>query len=388
MALDRRVIEQLLYEHEGKALDFKAEHYALTSAQNATPESKAKFIKDLLAFANTARDGDAYILIGVDEKTRDADGRAKVLGQLATVYDDATLQQQLSGKTTADVVFEYGTVDVDGGTVAVIRILKEQPFPISMRADFGGLRESAVYCRRGSSTRQMTPTEVFELGKQASAPARPAVRITLGSKAQHESKIRWQVHSVVLERAPSSMPSTMKALHDAKHKLLMMSTKEALANFGLPPDKDIEAHVAEVAILQPVDVRVQNLGPASVREAKLILSVPQLPNLRLCKRLPPAPRTVHYMMAGAEFEGPSIEPIGDREWQVTYGVGRLSAHDQHWGSRIWIGSAEPCEVPITARLLGDGLSPPIVQQLVVEISPEAGDLASAVERYKKSAVRV
>ena len=58
------LIESLLYQSEGTALDFKKEQY---SFQKATDEQKSELLKDILAFANSWRQNEAYIVIGVEE---------------------------------------------------------------------------------------------------------------------------------------------------------------------------------------------------------------------------------------------------------------------------------------------------------------------------------
>ena len=62
MTFDSRLLENLLNQAEGPALDFKQEQYLFDNADVGT---KAELLKDILALANSWRLATAYILIGV-----------------------------------------------------------------------------------------------------------------------------------------------------------------------------------------------------------------------------------------------------------------------------------------------------------------------------------
>ena len=64
MPLDSNLLERLLHEEEGSALDFKRDQYAF---EGADKDVKGGLLKDILAFANAWRRTTAYVLIGVDE---------------------------------------------------------------------------------------------------------------------------------------------------------------------------------------------------------------------------------------------------------------------------------------------------------------------------------
>ena len=52
MPIDSNLLEQLLHEEEGAALDFKRDQYAFEGAGN---EAKSELLKDILAFTNAWR---------------------------------------------------------------------------------------------------------------------------------------------------------------------------------------------------------------------------------------------------------------------------------------------------------------------------------------------
>ena len=61
MPLDEKLLENLLHQGEGNTLDYKSQQYPF---EKATVAEKSELLKDILAFANSWRRTDAYILIG------------------------------------------------------------------------------------------------------------------------------------------------------------------------------------------------------------------------------------------------------------------------------------------------------------------------------------
>jgi hypothetical protein len=62
--MDLQPLEGRLYQRETEELDFKAEQYLF---EGAPEEQEGELLKDILAFTNTWRQANAYVLIGVDE---------------------------------------------------------------------------------------------------------------------------------------------------------------------------------------------------------------------------------------------------------------------------------------------------------------------------------
>jgi hypothetical protein len=139
-----KLIEQLLYEDEGNALDFKLKQYNFISA---TDEEKSELLKDIPSFTNSWRRETAYILIGVEEIKGD---KNKVIG-ITEHLDDANLQQFVNSKTNNPIEFSYKTIQYDYKKIGLIEIpIQKRPF--YLQKDFGKLRRDKVYIRRGSST--------------------------------------------------------------------------------------------------------------------------------------------------------------------------------------------------------------------------------------------
>src|SRR5215216_4375450 len=110
--MNSTLMEELLNEDESATLDFKRDQYPF---DKATPEQKSELLKDILAFANAWRRTDAYILIGVEDVKG---GRGNVVG-VTSHFDDASIQQFVSGKTNRPVSFSYEVFPFEGVQVGI-----------------------------------------------------------------------------------------------------------------------------------------------------------------------------------------------------------------------------------------------------------------------------
>ena len=163
MPIDKNILEQLLHEEEGSALDFKRDQYPFDGAGN---NAKSELLKDILAFANAWRRTTAYILIGVHEVKGK---RGEVVG-VAAHLDDAKLHQFVNSKTQRPIEFSYQPFHTEDVEIGVIEIpIQERPFYLKRR--FGKLRDSVVYKRDGSSTAQATLDEVARMGAEQNLAA-------------------------------------------------------------------------------------------------------------------------------------------------------------------------------------------------------------------------
>ena len=114
MPLDSALLENLLYQAEGSALDFKEEQYPFDGANK---DQKGELLKDILAFANSWRQTTAYILIGVKEIKG---ARSKIIG-VTDHLDDANLHQFVNSKTQRSVEFSYLPFRTEGSEIVSLR---------------------------------------------------------------------------------------------------------------------------------------------------------------------------------------------------------------------------------------------------------------------------
>jgi len=156
MIIDNELIENLLYGEEGVDLDFKRDQYKFAKASN---EEKGEVLKDILAFANSWRRSDAFILIGVKEIKG---GRCEIVG-ISDKLDDAQIQQFVNGKTQRPITFSYRNLDFEGKCIGIIHV-PIQTRPFYLRKDYGKLKKETVYIKRGSSTDVAKLDEVARMG--------------------------------------------------------------------------------------------------------------------------------------------------------------------------------------------------------------------------------
>lgn len=151
------LLEALLREDEGASLDFKRDQYPFIGVTD--DNVKCELLKDILAFANSWRRTDAYILIGVAEVSG---GRSNVVG-ISTQLPDASLQQFVNTKLQRPLIFSYEAYPYEKVQIGVIHIpLQDRPF--YLKKDYGKLIASTVYIRRSSSTDIASPDEIAKMG--------------------------------------------------------------------------------------------------------------------------------------------------------------------------------------------------------------------------------
>ena len=169
--MDQATFEQLLLRPEGETLDFKRDQYKLTNN-----DEKSELVKDILAFANTPREDEAFILIGVN----DGKGSRAVLRGIppADQLDDANVQGLINGKTNRRVEFVYEPFVYAGLTFGVLCIQPQDGFRY-LEQDFGKLKRNHLYVRRGSSTCLLTPDEIYEMGAASRAQESPALALQI-----------------------------------------------------------------------------------------------------------------------------------------------------------------------------------------------------------------
>ena len=153
------LIENFLYQSEGTALDFKKEQY---SFEKATDEQKSELLKDILAFSNSWRQDDAYIVIGVEEVVG---GRHIPVGT-EKHFDDSRLQQFINGKTNRKVKLAYEVHLFEEKKIGVIRIAKQER-PIYAVKNYGKVKKEVVYYRLGSSTETANPDDIARMGRDS-----------------------------------------------------------------------------------------------------------------------------------------------------------------------------------------------------------------------------
>ncbi len=156
--MDITRLEQLLKHEENENLEFKQEIHLDTT------QGKARFVKELLALANsTPKDSEAYLIIGVEDKTKN------LLG-METELPEEQIQQLVAAWCYPPLSFRVETVTYQGKRLGVITIYSERaPYTakktITDRREKILLRAKEVYIRRGSTIDTATPDETVDIAQ-------------------------------------------------------------------------------------------------------------------------------------------------------------------------------------------------------------------------------
>ena len=153
---DQQLVANLLNRQESDDLDFKSGPYNLDNHRG-----KSKFIKDIVAMANTPRNGPAYILVGVQERS----GKVRGTTGVSCHPDEAMLGGIVSGRVDPVPRFTYRQMVYDGVKLAMIEIPCDQPVPIMPRADYGVMRQGCVYIRRNTQNTEADNTDLARIIK-------------------------------------------------------------------------------------------------------------------------------------------------------------------------------------------------------------------------------
>ena len=135
-------IALLLELPEGETIDFKASSYDLSDVRK-----KRDFAKDLASLANTPREGDAHIVLGVKKR---GDGNAEIVG-IEEQVDDADLQSVASSLLEPTPRFVYRAIPYGDVVLGLITIPADLESPIApKKTEDPGFVKGTIYFRRGS----------------------------------------------------------------------------------------------------------------------------------------------------------------------------------------------------------------------------------------------
>ena len=148
--LDAEIFDLIHYGQEGSYWDFKREWYDLGN-ETAELKRKAKedLLHDIICLANNPDLCNAFIVIGVDNKTREIVGVADDSNRRNTEQlIDFLRSKRFVGGTIP--VIRVETIDFDEA-VDVIVIESTRSVPYILLEDFGKIRAGVVYSRDGAT---------------------------------------------------------------------------------------------------------------------------------------------------------------------------------------------------------------------------------------------
>ena len=386
MQMNGVLLESLLHQEEGPALDFKQDQYPID--KGSTPEEKAnlrgKLIKDILAMANASREETAYILIGVEEIKG---SRSRIVG-VQDHLDDANLHQLISSKTQRPVEFSYFSFSYKGSDIGVIEIPVQDRF-LYLTQDYGKLRGNVVYIRDGSSTRTATPDEVIEM----STPKPPMLDLDWADFA-NEGVVHspYTVHSVILEPfldEDTFQPAPPTTQNRYGIDLSAFSTSRPNPDYS----KELILFTLYKAFFKPLGLRLHNKSGVTGKRICFEGSIAKRAGFTVADHPPKFPqKNLVYLFPAnlpslANYDEATMELSVDRErWNIHVEFGDVRPDERILTcDTLWFGSRDSKDVRLEGRLLGDNLPEPIKCELELRFESECRPMSiDDVEFYKRA----
>lgn len=135
------IISLIRNEGESEYLDFKAKSYQ--------KERHEDLIKDIMAMANSLREGDKYIVTGIKHTP---DNKKEIIGIEETI-DEANYIQLIHNNVEPEINFSYITLDYMGKKIGIFRIYNNNNRPYMLKKDYRNLHEGLCLTRRGCTQR-------------------------------------------------------------------------------------------------------------------------------------------------------------------------------------------------------------------------------------------
>lgn len=242
--MDEIKISTLLRQSESAILDFKRDQYPFDAA---TEDQRSELLKDILAFANAWRDSPAYILIGVEEIKG---GRSRVVG--TTHLLNRNLQNFVESRVNRPITFHYEAMEFESKQIGVISIpVQDRPF--YLKKDYGKLKASTVYIRRGDITVIADPDEIAEMGaKLESGRVQPNLQFALSHGSGRMPLDSNPIFNVTCYRVPKDHDISAYGLNYG----LMANIRGDNEDFY----SDCAKYMRDILYLRPLQVSVTNLS--------------------------------------------------------------------------------------------------------------------------------
>jgi len=357
MASLTATIKTLLTKNESTTLDFKRDQYPLT-----TPEQKSELLKDLLAFANTPRHQDAYLLIGITE------GHPATITGITHHLTDHELQQFVHSKTNRPLTFSYHALTINGHQLAAI-IIPPQQRPIFLKKAYGRLPANTVYLRRGSSTSIATPDDIAQM--QATVPT---LHLTFADLTERRVKsTRRQLTSTTL-RTPQAVPDQTAKI-DILNGLFNPDYYRELLHYAAfhARHKPVGIAITNASNVTAYDVRITLTIPDPKRDVLIALDAPAPPE-RLATSKPKSKPPKHFFTIHRTRQA----------WQLTTRIPKVQPHTTDYvPTPFYLGAKRTITLTITATIAADNLPAPLTKALFVRITSrkQTMTLRAALKRY-------
>ncbi len=361
--MNEQLFERLLNEEESTSLDFKEAQYLLGDDDVL----KSELVKDIVAFANSWRRTEAYILIGVREVKG---GRSQVLG-VAHHLNDNDIQQLVTSKTQRPVEFAYEAFTFEGKPVGVLRIPRQQR-PLYLKARFGKLNKEVVYVRRGSATVEASPDEVSRMGAADLAEKleaeQPTLEVQFCDPDQHTELGRQITFTCEALQVPAD-----KDIPDYGSG---GGWAAALNSYMRNRDfyRQVAKYVWANALFRPLAFVVGNLASVTAADVQVRVTIPGASGITVLTqgRYPHRPDPSSFLhglgLHNAMKPPPvKIEPYGE-DMIVTTHLGKLQPKGRAWSAEpFFIGTTKSQKLALESEVSADTLRDPLRTSFEVEV---------------------
>lgn len=362
------LLSMLRYKSEGTDIDFKSAQYRFI---NGSENDKSELLKDILAIANSWRDGTGYILLGFKDQRPNP---AEVVGIHESI-DDSRIQQFVNSKVKPKLTFSYEEHLYEGKTIGIIAIPKQKR-PFYLTSPYGKLKSNVVYVRRGSSTDEAEPVETIAMGHEDNGRA--------------EMKIELSLRTPDNETIPHNFTHTY--LHFTEKFPDYERPSKSLGPFDLPyissaymENRDFFREYAEYMrinkALTVLRLVLLNRSGVQLSNAKIELTIETTdPHVQVIPEsdLPEKPTPTRNILNSGTFKDGrlfnrdnTLEIIeGAQIPECHIRLGSLLPGEQASSELIAILPDGPGRIRICLRVLGSELAMPIEQEFAIETTGE------------------
>lgn len=391
------LIECLLHESESNSLDFKSEQYRFVGAND---NDKSELMKDILAFANSWRRDDAYILIGVKEEKRD---RHSIIG-ISCQLEDAHLQQFINSKSQRPIEFSYLSTVFEGKPIGIIHIPVQRERPFYLRENYGKLEKEKVYVRRGSSTAIATPDEISKMGSQRNSRSlTPDQLTTFLVQGNYDEVITKEVScNVVNVTIPKNeeLPDCGGHSSFSSFNYFHRDNKEYF--------RQLAQYIKVVNAVRRFKLAIKNDGTAPASAVKVIIEIDDSENnsIAVCADdFPDTPDEKEFDIGVPTIRHPMEKPdivckTTPSGWQFAFYFGKVHAKDKVvTKDSFYLGSYASHTVCLKVKIFTDDFSEPREEELRVAfvaterilsvgdltVCPKRDSLLADIDKLKKRA---
>lgn len=363
-------ITTLLNMSESDALDFKSGQYEFWNP--ATDDEKSELLKDIIAFANSFKTGDAFIVIGVTEKNQRKD---QVVGVTAHLKDNE-VQQFVNAKTNRRIAFLVHSTTAEGQPIDIIQIGQKQERPICLTKTFGKVKAHEVWVRVGSSSAVATPDQIAAMARAdqnailgetriALEWAQPKTRTRLGSEATltgtrlvappPANPKPTPIRSMPAERTFAQLSSVEQLMRPAQPVSFSM-------NLGPSADKLMEYYQLR-ALACPIRIWLKNLGAKNAANVNVKIVLLKVDGLALYDEwsFPEKPRgQLDILRSTSRMPVDTHVRETPSEWIIEVSAKTVQPQDEFWGrDDIYIAAPSDQTLVAAATIFADDLAKPI-----------------------------